>query len=126
MEKAIRALLKADAAIAAQCAGRVEFGAQPQGGPLPAVTLNVVSDISSYTLDGPGGLFEARIQVDCYGDRYEEAKELSRAVLTALSGHRGGALKGVFHINSRDTRDTDAVGDPACRVSMDFHVHYHK
>lgn len=126
MEREIRALLVANAEIAVLCGGRVDYGAQQRGEPLPAIILNIVSDRTRYSLDGASGLAEARLQVDCYAESYSEAKGLSHAALAVLSGHRGGLLEGVFHAGSRDMRDTDAVGEAAYRVSMDFHVHYQR
>lgn len=124
MEKAIRALLKADAAIAAHCAGRVYFGSAPQGKPYPLIILNTISDTEGMTLDGPDGLPDARLQVDCYATTYGGAKELSRDIRKLLSGYAGGAIQGVFYGVSRDGRDEAADGTKLRRVSMDFTVRF--
>lgn len=124
MEEAIRALLKADATIAAHCAGRVNFGAHLQGEPFPAIILNTVSDTEGLTLDGPDGLPSARLQVDCYAETYGAAKILSRDVRKLLNGYAGGAIQGVFYGASRDGRDETADGIALFRISADFIVRF--
>lgn len=127
MEEEFRALLIADPTVAAQAEGRVNYVTHPQGQPLPAIVLNLVSDAEQYTLDGRDRLTDARIQVDCYGDVYGDAKRLSRAAQDLLSGYRGGKFQGIFHVGSRDGREggSNEVERPY-RTSMDFIVRYEK
>jgi len=127
MEQELRALLKADPAIVAIVAGRVNFGVHPQGQPLPAIVLNVVSDVAGVTLDGPENVATARIQVDCYADTYGAATLLGRAVLACLNGYAGGNLQGVFHAGSRGTQDggSGEVTRPF-RTSLDFEIMFNK
>lgn len=124
MEEAIRALLRADAAIAARCAGRVNFSVHPQGEPFPAIVLNTISDTEGMTLDGPEGLADVRLQVDCYATTYGAAKLLSREVRQLLSGYQDGAIQGVFYGVSRDMRDEAADGTALFRVSQDYTVRF--
>jgi len=125
MEESIRALLLASSGVSSLVGTRVNFGTHPQGQPLPAIVLNTISDNEGYTLTGPNGVTQARIQADCYADTYGSAKLLSRAVRSLLSGYQNGALQGVFHVSSRDSREGGSnEAERPYRVSMDFMVHF--
>jgi len=125
MEEAIRALLLADSGVSGHVGGNVNFGTHPQGKPFPAIVLNTVSDAEGYTLSGPNGVTQARVQADCYADTYGAAKLLSRAVRSLLSGYSGGAFQGVFHVGTRDGREGGSnEAERPYRVSMDFMVHF--
>lgn len=125
MEEQLRALLLADSGVFSHAAGGVNFGAHPQGQPFPAVVLNTISDNEGYTLQGPNGVTNARVQVDCYADSYGAAKHLSRAVRSLLSGYQHGAFQGVFLAGTRDSREGGSH-DAArpYRSSLDFMVHF--
>lgn len=125
MEEDFRSLLMADIAISNLVSNRVNYTTHPQGQPLPGLVLNVVSDAEEYTLQGPTGVSQARIQVDCYADTYGAAKLLSRAVRSLLSGYMGGAFQGVFHVGTRDGREGGSnEAERPYRVSLDFMVHF--
>ena len=125
MEELLRALLLNDSGVSNHVGIRVNVGAHPQGQPLPAVVLNTISDNEGYTLQGPNGVAQARVQVDCYADSYGAAKRLARAVRSLLSGYQHGALQGVFLAGSRDRREGGS-NDAArpYRASMDFMVQF--
>ncbi|SIO36483.1 Protein of unknown function [Rhodovulum sp. ES.010] len=120
MEEEFRALLQA-----ALAGVPVNWGAHPQGAGWPGVVLNVIGGAEGLTQQGPDGLFSGRVQADCYARRYSDAKALSRLVVAALDGHRGGGFRGVFRVATRDGRDDDANGgDRLFRVSLDFMTHW--
>jgi hypothetical protein len=126
MEEALRAMLGAVPAISARVAARIDWGLAPQGQALPCITLTVVTDGPvDHSLDGPG-LSRARVQVDCWGETYREAKVLSRAVRTALDAWQGGVITGAFlaGAGARDLPDDDGVTE-IHRVTMDFIINYH-
>jgi hypothetical protein len=125
MEEALRALLLADSGVSSHAGTRANFGAHPQGQPFPAVVLNTISDNEGYTLQGPNGVAEMRVQVDCYAGSYGAAKQLSRAVRSLLSGYQHGAFQGVFLAGTRDSREGGS-NDAArpYRASMDFMVQF--
>ncbi|WP_370286955.1 DUF3168 domain-containing protein [Pseudooceanicola nanhaiensis] len=124
MEQAFRDILTGDAAVAALATGGVNWGAHPQGQPLPAVVLFLVSGAGGHTLDGPNRLFEGRVQIDCYAQDYGTAKRLSRAVIAALDGHAGGVFQRIFWASSRDLRDAtySEAAERPFRMSLDFLV----
>lgn len=122
--EAIVARLTGDAEVMAKAGGRINAGAHPQGVSFPGLVINQVSGVSSYTLDGPSGVHTARAQVDCYAASYPNAVLLSRAVLAALSGFRGGVILGAFHAATRHGRESDHPERPF-RVSLDFTLKHH-
>lgn len=125
MEELIRALLKGDPAVAGIVGARVNFGAHPQGQPMPAIVLNTISDFEGVLLANASGLSDARIQVDCYALDYGPAKLLSRAVRAVLNGYSAGRIQGVFHAGSRDSREGGSnEADRPYRVSLDFTLTY--
>lgn len=124
MEKLIRALLKGAPAVSG-ITSHVNFGEHPQGKPYPYVVLWTIGDVDGVTLEGVSGFNQGRIQADCYGRTYGTAKRLSRAVKTVLSGYSGGALQGVFHAGSRESREGGTnEADRPFRVSLDFTLTY--
>jgi hypothetical protein len=125
MEEAIRALLLANSGVSGRAGNRINFGTHPQGEPFPAIVLNTISDLEEYTLSGPVGVTQARIQADCYDATYGGAKLLARSVRTLLSGYSGGSFQGVFLASSRDGREGGSnQAELPYRVSMDFLIHF--
>ena len=126
MEEQLRAALLASSGVTALApAPRINWGTHPQGEPLPALVLNVISDAEGLTMQGPDGLSEGRVQIDAYAMTYGEAKTLSRAVRSVLHGYRGGGFRLVQHVATRDSREggTNEAERPF-RVSMDFTTHW--
>jgi len=125
MEQSFRAILLASSGVAALVGTRINWGAHPQGQPLPAVVLTGISENDTHHMTGPTRLYEARVQVDCYADTYSGAKALSRAILTVLDGYKGGVFQGIFSAGARDMREggTNEAARPY-RVSMDFMTHW--
>ena len=121
MEEEFRALLLAASGVTALVSTRVDWAAHVQGEPWPALVLHKISATTTYTYSGPDDLQQGRVQVDCIALTYLGAKTLSRAVLAALSGTRGGRFQGIFHALSREDRlgDSNAAERPF-RVSLDF------
>lgn len=125
MEEEFRALLTGNAAVTAIVGGRINFGAHPQGQPLPAIVLNTVSDIEDYHMNGAGGLSTGRVQVDVYAGTYGAAKIAARAAKAALHFYRGGGFFLITHISSRDTREGGSnEADRPFRVGLDFQTQW--
>jgi hypothetical protein len=101
--------------------GRINWGEHPQGAPNPYITMAVISDNQGLTMNGPDGLSMGRVQVDCYAPTYAQAKYLSRAVRDVLHGYRGGGLRLVTHVATRDSRESGTnEAERLFRVSLDF------
>lgn len=126
MEEALRALLTGHAAVTALVpASRINFGKHPQGLPLPGVVINVVANGSAdYSLDGPG-LFDARVQIDAYGETYAQVKAVERAIRARLEGYRGGVFQMIGLLVASDRAEEVATNSPIHRVIMDYRVIYH-
>lgn len=124
MEEEFRALLTGSAAVTAIVpASRINWGAHPQGAALPGLVLNVIDDAEGLVMNGPNGLFQGRVQVDCYAETYKGSKQLSRVVHALLHGYRGGSFRLVSHDSSRDSREGGSnEATRPYRVSMDFNT----
>jgi hypothetical protein len=121
MEEEFRAILLANSGLSALAPTGVHWLARPQGAAYPVVVLTLISEQTGYTYTGPDELQRARVQVDCYALTYAGAKALSRAVLAALSGYRGGRFQGIFHDLTRETREGAAnEAERPFRVQHDF------
>ncbi|WP_065328178.1 tail completion protein gp17 [Tritonibacter mobilis] len=121
----LRAILRASAPVAALCANRVDWGARPQGDDYPAIALHQVGGTQGHTLQGTDGLFQGRVQVDCYALHYSEARTLAQAVKLTLDGYRQDGFRGVFLMEDRDTSERGSnEADRPCRVSLDFFVNW--
>lgn len=121
MEEDFRTILLGNAAVVSLCSERIYWGSRLQGSILPAVVMNVVADSQQHTMLGPNGLFEGRVQVDCYGETFGSTKIASRAVRDALDGYRGLGFSGIFHESTRDSREGGTnEADRPYRTSLDF------
>lgn len=125
MQIELRSLLLGVPAVAALCGVRVDWGKRPAQDPYPGICLHLISDREGHTLQGPDGLSQGRVQVDCYAETSDGAAALTRAVRDALNGYRGGGFRGVFLEATRDNTERGSnEPDRAVRVSMDFLVNW--
>jgi hypothetical protein len=124
MQEALTAYLLGSSGLAALVSNRITWAARPQASALPSVTLHTIDDIPGYVTTGPDGLASSRIQVDCWGLTYAEAKLASRAVEARLSGMSvtvsGVALRGGFKQGERDSFEQAAAGGDVYRTSTDY------
>ncbi len=81
MEIALRAHLAANAALAAIVADRIEWAVR--GAP-PSLALHLIDAPEDWTLKGPSGLVQARVQMDGWGESYLSAKAVGDAAKAAL------------------------------------------
>lgn len=119
MEEALRALLRANAGVISAAGGKVEWSAQPQGAVAPYITLHRIGGNRSQHLQGPDGMIESRVQVDCWGPTYASAKTAARAAIAVLNGYRSGLIRRVFVESERDDHDLTPP-DPLYRTSVDL------
>lgn len=120
METGFRALLTSSAEVSALApADRIVWGMLGQGKALPAAVLNAVSNNQGMTQQGPDGLWQGRVQVDCYGLTYAAAKELADAVIKILNGYRDANFRLIVFDARRDHNETGATDRPH-RISLDF------
>lgn len=127
----LRALLLADATVAAAVAGRIYAGQLPQGERRASVVFNLISGIGDYNMQGPSGLARPRYQIDAWSPDADVAASLGRAIKGAIDGYAGAVsfgsnspqdqvtIQGVFADNERDAYSTD---EKLFGVSQDFFI----
>lgn len=113
MQEALTALLLADTAIAGLTGSgdRLYWNVGEQGKPDPMAVLYLISGVPDYHMQGPSGLVESRVQVDCRAGTVAEALALARAVEARLSGYRGTRdgikFMGIFKQSERARFDAE-------------------
>lgn len=120
------ALLLNAAGVTALVSTRVYWGRAPQTvDGRPYVVLQRVDGIRDYHNQGASGYVASRVQADVYGETYTSTKKAARAVIAALSGHKGGIFQGIFIDSERDLPATDA-GEVTnlFRTSVDVMIHH--
>lgn len=102
----------------------VFWAMRPQGSPLPAVVLHVVSGVPGYLMaGGDDGLPDVVVQVDCWGATYSAAKALADAVEAAVGGYRDTTLLGIFVLSRTDDSEPADGGQPAIfRTRLDVRL----
>ena len=110
--------LTAATAVTALVATRIYPNKAPQGAGAPRIVFLVVSDVPNNTLDGDvaSRQRQARLQVDCYAEKYLDAQALAEAVDSVLGNLSGPGLSG-WRENSTDLWDEEAQ---LHRVLMEF------
>jgi hypothetical protein len=127
---ALRAALKADAAVAAACGaapgskgeGRAEWGLRPQGQKLPALALIVVFDDPVRTAQGRSGFVAADLQVEAWAGSPAEAVALAEAATACLERLSGAPWSRPAEVS--EGGDTSESGPAPARQgggSADFH-----
>lgn len=92
----------------------------PKAAGFPAIVYTVITAVPATDLDGHNkGLWENRVQIDCYGTTYDEAHDLADAVKAALP-NKGTTLSCVL-LNQTDLFEEQKR---VPRVSMDFSVRW--
>lgn len=121
MDETFWELLNQSSAVQAQVAGRVYWGVAPQS-TLPAyLVLNIISATDSPHMQGAGGFWQYRVQVDSYGADRPAARHLSRAVRQEINGTRAGEIRLVLFDSERELFEAGADGRPF-RISQDYIV----
>jgi hypothetical protein len=99
---------------------RVDWGFRAQAKQLPAIRLTMVSMPRDYTMAGAQATQMYRVQADCYGSTYKQAKLLGDE-LTALLEPASGAFQASFVLGQRDNPEQTDSGTVHCR-SIDFQI----
>lgn len=127
MEEALIGFMLSDAPLKALVGDRIDWQKRPQGDALPSISMQRVSGVRDYAMQGPTGLVQSRVQVDCWGETYASALAVARAARDLLSGirrHIGATeLQGAFIDGER--HDFEKEGNAAegfHRISMDFQI----
>jgi len=81
---AIIARLEADPNVTALVDDRVYWLVRPQGSPLPALVVQIISEERTQHLKGFDDAFEATVQVAAQAERYSLSRQLAEAAVAAL------------------------------------------
>jgi hypothetical protein len=117
-------------AVTAAVGTKVYWARRPQGALAPLILMHVISELPDFRLGGVGSHRRTRVQIDCYGTTYADARAGAAAVKTLLNGYTGTVggtrIQGVFQDSERDmTEGGDTATERLFRVSMDFFVNWH-
>jgi hypothetical protein len=123
MQSALRSILKADSATTAIYSTRIDWGWRPQGKPLPALTLNTVSDPRPKHMAGNQVTRSSLIQLDSWGATYADARNGANAAIAALTAQDKDGIRflGFFVENDRDLTEETDTGQ-IFRISADVRV----
>jgi hypothetical protein len=125
MEDALTDLLLAYTPLTALVGQDVTPSVRLQATGLPAVVITRVSGARDYHMGGASGLTQSRMQIDCYGSTWPQAKSVARAVIARLSGFNGRTTASVIRSAMLDSERHFFEGeDPETvhRISLDFNV----
>jgi len=90
IEKAIDSLLRSNATLTALVSGRIYPMIRDQADGLPAVTFQIISAPRLHAFDGPIGMVQARIQINCFAaDDPLGAANISEIIRKAFDGFQG-------------------------------------
>lgn len=126
MEEALVNLLLSAAGVTSLVGTRINWLRKPQSDDGdPYIVLQRIDGDRDYHMRGPSGYVSSRVQADVYGTTYASSKKAARAMITVLSGHRGGIFQGIFIDSERDLPAADA-GEVTnlFRTSVDLIVHH--
>ena len=132
MERALADYLLNSVSITSLVGDRIYWTQLPQGEERPYLLLSVVSSIPNVVFEGANGLVQSRVQFDCWGSTFYQAKDLARAIDTLLNGKRhitsgtgAVAFEGFFLEAERDGHSDVDAPDDLFRTSLDFLI-WHK
>lgn len=109
---------------------RIKWNVRPQAGLLPALVLQVISNIPDYGMSGETLLSSSRVQIDIWAEGYLQSLNIRDQVKECLSGLReemsGVEIQGSFLIDERQSYEAAEETSRLHRVSMDFNIWYRK
>lgn len=119
---AVRQRLLANAAVAELVVDRVYPQRAEQGCQRPFIVYRVIDEVDENAMDsGADELVTARVQVDCYADKYLDAQSLGLAVKVALVEVQSADFA-CWRESSSDTFEENAGEDGLHGVRADFIV----
>lgn len=120
MEEALRARLVATAAVTDLVPAARIIWSQRLGPALPAIVLHRITGRPDYHLQGPSGLVDSLVQIDCWGASFASATSCARAVRDALSAYGEGLISRCFIENQRSSFEK-GEGATGSTTPTDFH-----
>lgn len=130
IEQGLVQLIQADKTVKAICPEGGYFFQLPEAHKKPSWTYAVISDMSSYTLQGRDGLTRYRIQIDIYGTSAADCLTLFQTIDNVISGYHGTlpdpdstVVQGIFRDNITDFFDSDSR---TYRRSVDYLIWFNQ
>lgn len=103
----IIALLTGNSGVSAFVSSRVYKSVLPRGYSLPALAVHRYGGSQEYGFDGPVGLREDQVQIDCYALDSETAQQVLEAVRSLLAPYAGTLPDGTVVTACYLERDMD-------------------
>lgn len=132
MEEALTDFLLADAGVAAAIGAELHWSGRPQGSPLPAIVLRVISGAPEYHDHGQANLEENRVQAECLALTIGEAKAAARAFRAAFDDNNSFQRLGIDFqaVDIEDARDAGLApaqgGETVHSVQVDLLIWHSK
>jgi hypothetical protein len=108
----LRSLITGSTAITALVSTRVHYNLVPHSSIYPRIWFRVTSDTEDRTMDGVGGMHEARADIECAGLTEDSAQNVADAVKTRLDGYTGSmgssVARGIFLRDKADEYERQA------------------
>lgn len=89
----------------------------------PRLTLQRISNFTSYSLKSRANVETARVQVNVAAETYDEAQAVARQVSETLTSFRGGSVIRCKELSRRDS-GSESGGDVIRLQMLDFQVRY--
>ncbi len=106
MEEDFRSLLTGSVSVVALVPpGSINWSEHPQGRAFPGIVLHLINSSDGYTVSDVLDLASVRVQVNCLGTTYAQAKAISRAVRALLSGYQSGPF---YQVRVSETASRDS------------------
>lgn len=121
LSELILSRLAADAELAIRVGQRIYSTPTPKAGDRPYLTFQIVDDIPQNTLDGDSGLSRARVQLDAFAQRKDDAAAILRAASGAVLVNQHAGYAAILD-SRRDTYEPDTGLQ---HVARDVIVWYH-
>jgi len=100
MAQDLRTLIVGSTAVTALLSTRVHYNKTPESAEHPNVRFRTNADDEELTMDGAGGLHQARVDLECNGRTEDSAQSVADAVKTRLHGFKGAmgnvTAQGIF------------------------------
>lgn len=126
MEQALRARLKADAAVTAACGGRIYWNVRPERTAYPALVLQVVVAPIDQHFDGFAGFQRATVQFTAFAKKQSEAVAIREAVIAVIAA--AGDQDGVEFLVAQNIEKRATAGNTSSAVIhqeiIDAEIHH--
>lgn len=126
IEQVIYSVLSGNDAVSDLIDDRITPLVRPQGQALPAITYQLVDNIIDHDVKGPTGWRQARWQINCFSNDYDQMITLAKAVEAILDGYKAMGIDHVFFIDEGEIEPIDAENEQFTIYvkRMDFEFSY--